>query len=251
MTAKILFVVAAAGLGMAGGLVIHQQRETHGELARDCAVLRREHQQLIQTQESRWQSRAQLAENERKEVELASAGRIERARNEIAELEQRLVKAREAAAAASNRDPEKGMARVADFRNVGRGTPAAAFQTAVWAGLAGKDEILADALTMSAPTRRRAETLLAEQASAARARAPTPERLAGLFLARELLQRAASAHVLQCTFEGERRAMLRVRMMELSERTSETTFPMELGPGGWQLVVPDSFVEGIRKKLSK
>ena len=61
----------------------------------------------------------------------------------------------------NNRDPERGMTRLENFRNVGQNTPGAAFQTFVWAAMKGEDEKLAGMITFSGAAREKAEAVVA------------------------------------------------------------------------------------------
>jgi hypothetical protein len=173
-----------------------------------------------------------------------------RARAEVEELERkarvnhtqmRTQAAQDAENLANNRDPEKGLMRLEHFRNKGRATPVAAFETFVWAAMNGEDATLADMIAMDSVAREKDMAVIATFSEETRAKYPTPEKLAALFFAGTLTAQPA-AQVSNVSFSDAQHATVQVR--GLTDRTQK--IPMEFGSQGWQIVVPVGMAEKLR-----
>ena len=149
-------------------------------------------------------------------------------------------------AMAGNRDPEKGPTRLEYFQNVGRATPAAAFQTMIWAAVKGDDTALGNALALSDDARAEAASIQAALPPAERARYSTPEKLVALFVAGAIVEHASAAQILEQTTSDSRHATVSVGV---AGAVDETKWEFQLGETGWQLTVPESVIAGIKKKL--
>ena len=190
------------------------------------------------------------AKSDERDAAQALHGELVRARTEVAELEGKAraaaaQKLADAAALAANHDPEKGLARLEDFRDVGRGTPAAALQTAVWAALTGDERALAAALSVTGGARDAAEEVLAHFPAEARAKYPTVESLAALVVAGEILK-ADAAQLTGTVMTDAAHATVSVRLVDPDD---EETVPMALGPDGWQVVVPKKLITALMLRL--
>lgn len=172
-----------------------------------------------------------------------------RARTEVGDLERRArashaqmqaASAQDVENLARNRDPERGLMRLEHFQNQGQATPAAAFQTFVWAAMKGEDTTLAGMIAMDSAARETGMATVAALPKETREKYPTPEKLAALFFAASLTGQP-SAQVLEVSFLDAQRATVHVR--GLSDKTQK--IPMQLGPQGWQIAVPAGMAEKL------
>ena len=181
---------------------------------------------------------------------------LEQMRKEVAALEKLAQRKRaeklakqmarvsaDAASVAGGGNPEVGLARLEVFQNVGFETPGNAFQTLVWAAIKGDDGVLGRALIVTGAARDRAEALIATLPENI-GRDATPEKLAALWFARTALDVTAA----QITGEI-REDPTHVRLTVRGGFGTNGRIQMQLGPNGWQLVVPEQAMEGAQIKL--
>lgn len=253
------WIVIAWGLLLLGvlaaGIAVLEVRR-HA-LADEVADLRRRQEILVRQHADRERTRTDLASAAEETARQAAAVELVQARQEVAELEHHAVsrraemlaasarrKAADAAAVASdNRDPTKGMAKLEHFQNVGRETPEAALQTLVWAALKGEDAALAAGMALDDRARARAEVLLARLPENARA-ATTAEKLAALWFAQTVME-VPAAYI----FDQEAQDGTHVTLLVRGGLGSDQRLPMQLGPSGWQVVVPEHAMESIQKSV--
>jgi hypothetical protein len=130
--------------------------------------------------------------------------------------------------------------RLEHFQNKGQATPAAAFQTFVWAAMKGEDATLAGMIALDHAAREKGTAVVAALPEETRTKYPTPEKLAALFFAAALTGQP-SAQVLDVSFPDAQHATVQVR--GLTDKTQK--IPMQLGPQGWQIVVPVGMAERL------
>jgi len=176
---------------------------------------------------------------------------VERLRAEVGELERRAravaaQKAAEVAARLANRDPEQALAALENFRNVGRGSPATAVQTLVWAAMQADEATLLASIALGDDAREKAQQLLARLPEAARTKYPTPENLAALMVTREIL-RADAAQIVATTPVDVRRATVSVR---LAGADGTETVATEFAADGWKVTVPKKLLVMLEKRLN-
>jgi hypothetical protein len=173
-----------------------------------------------------------------------------RARTEVEELERkarasytemRATSAQDAENLANNRDPEKGLMRLEHFQNKGQATPAADFQTFVWAAMKGEDAALAGMIAMDSAAREKGMAVVAALPQETQAKFSTPEKLAALFFAAALTGQP-SAQILEVSQSDSQHAIVQVR--GLTEKVQR--IPMQLGAQGWQIIVPVGMTERLR-----
>jgi hypothetical protein len=152
---------------------------------------------------------------------------------------------RRAAGTAANRDPEKGLVALENFRNVGRASPGAAFQTAIWAIVKGDDDTLAHALALTDTARKKADTLLADLPDPVRAKYASPEKLVGVFFSAGVLIGADGFQIVGQDYDDTSHATVRLRTSD----GKDDTFSMQLGPSGWQMVVGERDINAIEYVL--
>ena len=148
-------------------------------------------------------------------------------------------------------DPDAGMTPVEKLVNAGRATPAAAFETMTWAALKGDDNELAATLALSNEAREKAAVWRAAFPAEDQAKFVPLEKLPGLFLAEEALRKAKGMQVLQVTDEEADRATLHVRTWSIQGHHSDMGYPMVRGKDGWQMVIPEKMIDGMRRQFEK
>ena len=175
---------------------------------------------------------------------------VMKARSEIAGLEKRAAEQfglhpDGADAPAGNRDPEKAMTRLEYLQNVGQGTPAAAFQTLVWAALKGDDKLMAQSIGLDDAARGEVQELMAGLPEAERAKYPTPESVMALFLAKALVQ-VSALQIVDTKPVDAQNAVISVRGLVGNDQK----LPMRLGTSGWQLWEGAAQAEWLRAELT-
>ena len=150
-----------------------------------------------------------------------------------------------AAGMAAKRDPEKGVVALGDSKNVGRASPGAAFQTAIWAITKGDDDTLAHALALTDAARKKVDKLLADLPDPVRAKYASPEKLVGVFFSAGVLIGAGGFQIVGQDYDDASHATVRLRTGD----GKDDTFPMQLGPDGWQLVVGEREIDAIEYVL--
>lgn len=191
------------------------------------------------------------------EVERSRSVERETAREEVARLERQAIARRAemrremqrrrtadaVALAERNGDPDAALAKLEFFKNVGRDTPRAAFQTSVWAALKGEGRSVASDFAVEGRARERAEKLL-EGLPRTENQPATPEQLAAWWFASTVLDVPA----LTIADENAEDAT-HVTLLVRSGVGNELRVPMQLGPVGWRIVVPEHAMEVVQKKL--
>jgi hypothetical protein len=254
MKGLIIYFTVAVGIGGVFGLM--RLRAHRANLEKELAELQRQQRRVEWVRQENERLRAVAAQTEVSDVDSADARQreLERLRREVIGLEQRALaqsrrvtatNAAETNALATNRDPEQGMTRLEHFRNVGRDTPRAAFQTLVWAAMKGDEQALAGALTMPDSARQKADALLARLPDDARKRYPNAESLAAIAVAGEMLKGGA-IELPGHTLTDVTNAIVQIRTQGGAK---EVKLPMRLGPGGWQFVVPERAIDAIARRL--
>ena len=213
-------------------------------LQRSIAAERPTRDLALQLRIEAGRTRTQLARgsNDRESAERAMQAELEQARSEVADLERRAHAARHTgdSSSALNRDPERGLVPLEHFRSVGRASPAAAFQTFVWAAMKGDDATLASTIFLSDGARDQVSAIVAALPDADRGTYSTPEKLVALFFA-DALTTMPAAQVVGVSFTDTRHAVLRVRGLTPNEQQ----IPLRLEQAGWQI----AFAEHMATKL--
>ena len=110
----------------------------------------------------------------------------------------------------------------------------------------GDDRVLSTALTMPEIDRQKADALLARLPEDTRKKYPTAESLAAIAVAGEILKGGA-LELPGETFTDATHAVVQIRT---HGGAKEIKLPMQLGPGGWQFVVPERAIDGIAGRLA-
>ncbi len=142
-------------------------------------------------------------------------------------------------------DPTTGLTRLEHFRNLGQGTPRAAFETLIRAALDGNDAALAKLLTVPAKTLAQADALIARLPAEARAQW-SAEKLAALWVTAAATEMSA-LEITGERFEGSDSAVVTFRG---SQFTSEEKVNLKLTPEGWKITVGSGMIANLEKKLA-
>lgn len=240
-----------------GGGAIFVVWKDNDRLRRRLSEQRRQDEQSARLQTENRETKELIARFQVGESEGARALQADlvRAREELARLEKEAVVAakdkqaqlaREAQELAHSRDPERGVTRLEHFRNVGQQTPAAAFQTLVWAGLQGDETALRLLVALTPEARAHAETLIARLPEAERA-TWTPDKIGALFVT-ALLVEVPALRIGEAKIETDQRAKLTLQLPQDAKQTTQRV-PMQRGPQGWRLVIEERQIEKVRQRI--
>jgi len=238
-------------LTVACGAAFALSRLDNARLRGRIAGARKQKEQTEHLQKQNERTRELVSRFDGNQEKVARAMEIEATsvRHEIAELERRAEQqraellsknAQDEQSLASNRNPEIGLVRLEHFSDVGRATPAAAFQTFVSAAMKGGDQTLESMISITGEAREKANEIIAALPAADRESHGTPEKLAGLFLANALTS-MASAQIVGVSLSDAQNATLTVRGLT----NKEQRIPMQLAVQGWQIAVPEGMVDAI------
>ncbi len=178
---------------------------------------------------------------------------VERARSEVADLEQQAQQRYETKVAAQraaemaltqNRDLTKGPVLVENCGNVGRATAVDAFQTLVWASARGDDETVAQLIAVNGAARDTMQAILAALPEAERAKYPTPERFIALYVA-DNVTNVAAVQVLKQTQPDSEHTLLEIARLD----GKTTDLVMERGSTGWQIAIDANAAKKIGRYL--
>lgn len=245
---KITLVILLLGAGTLAAVVLRLDK---ARLRKNLAAAERGKVQAVQLRTENERTRALLAQTATTSAESARAveADLQRLRGEVAALE-KSAQARagtaqaqaqgDAPALEQNRNPEAGLMRLEHFGDAGQASPAAAFQTFVWAAMRGEEAKQAGMIAFAGAGRAAVEAIVAALPEADRAKYSTPEKLAALFFADAFTQMQA-AHVTNVTLTDPQHAVVSVRGLTPREQK----IPLQLGPDGWQIAVPENMSRGL------
>jgi hypothetical protein len=255
MSAKKFVTLTTLLVLIFGGTIVALQKHNRG-LREEIAGMSGPGKRAVQLQEDN-RRLARLVEQTKQDD--ASAGQImaaelRDARGELAEVTRRrahetkeklLGAEKKEAVLAANRDPEKGPVRMENLQNLGRGTPASAFQTLGWAAMKGEDDVLAGAVLLERNERAQLQELLAGFSPEARARYQTPEKLVALFIAGDILKKA-TAEIVEQIAEAPDRVGLMVRV---GDKPQAVRLPMQRTGDGWRMAISPGQVQKLIERL--
>jgi hypothetical protein len=182
--------------------------------------------------------RIQLEETRREIATVEASAMAQRFEDEARAL-------REANALATQRDPTSGMTRLEHFRDLGQGTPSAAFETLVHAALKGDEVRLAKLLTVPAKTRTQADALIARLPAEARAQW-SAEKLTALWITGAATELSA-LRITSERFDHSNSAVVTFRGPQF---TTDEKVNLKLTPEGWKIVVGSGMIANLEKKLA-
>ena len=231
-------------LGLCLGAYV-QLKKANARLRSQLAAVREHDGQTVRLRANNQRLQALVARAKIDEGDALRAihDETEQARAEVADLEQRAEERRAAklakdraanAALLANRDPTKGPMLIENCGNVGRGTPADALQTLLWASAKGHDELVENLISVSGAARLVCDAMIATLPESERKKYPTPEKLMSLMIA-DIVTDVTAFEVAGQTMEDAQHATLTVA--RLSGKSQDV--PMEFGPNGWQVAIAD------------
>jgi len=197
---------------------------------------------------------------------------IEEIKRENTQLRNRLADAEAARAAAQNSPPvpiqpyaaqiapppatrrtpdiEKELVRVEDFKNVGALTPAAAFQTMIWAALAGDDDTLARLVALEPESIKLGEEYLQKLPPVTRQKFKSPQHLVSLYVADEVVRNASAGQIVKTNMEAPSKAELIVRSTTATrDKPRQSSLDFVQVEGRWCFPVKHALVEQLLKRL--
>lgn len=147
------------------------------------------------------------------------------------------------------------LAKAAEWKNVGRATPVASFETALWAAASGEVDALAQGLVMEPSARVELEALWAELPTEARGQYGSSERLLAALTLKDIPLGSAQVFNTEVLkpgthpFDGE---ISRVIAALVTAENKRTTHALHLQRAGddWKLIVPRSAVKKYRERLA-
>jgi hypothetical protein len=135
------------------------------------------------------------------------------------------------------------------WNQAGQATPAAAFETALWAGAGGNVESLAGLLVFDPKAKFKADAIFAALPQAMQQELATPERLIALLVAKdvplgsaEILTQATPADPLNDT-------RMAVKLTDAGGKSKEVHLSLRATDGTWRFVVPPDAVEKYAAQL--
>lgn len=221
------------------------QREIMAERAgaRDLTELRRQRERLVVEPVSELRLSQLRADHEavarlRGEVDGLKKRNEEMERSQAKDVEGMAADAKSAVLTVPERN----------WKNVGRATPAAALETALWAGVGGDLEVLAATLSLDGAAKEKAGTLFASLPETERARFGSPEKLIAALSLKDL----PGALTVGPATVGEDNAKVRLYTQRGTPSYfvfKETEITLRRSTDGWRLVVPDGAVESYASAL--
>ena len=175
-------------------------------------------------------------------------------RRELGSLRESVTHAAELAEAAqSAKESPSAVATdlkpASELKNVGRGTPAASTETALWAAFGGDVDTLAGSFVFSPSARAKADAWFAGLSESSRKEYGSPEKVIALLIARD------AAYLSGMQILGEKAISandvgLRVRIASGEDRVKDETFVMRRVQNDWKMVLPDATVEKFARRLA-
>lgn len=253
MEAKDRITVGWLGLGglaVIGGIVLALQRQATGQLRHERAIVQEENRSAARRRAESGSATAQGLATELSALR-ADRAALARLRAEIDLLKARVQQGQPPSAAetgaVASPPARLQLLPASEWKNAGRGTPTAAVETVLWAAVGGDIDVLADAISLDAGARAKAEMLLAGLPPAARAHYASPEKLVALFTAKDVPVGASMRVVARPSAPADDAKVTLVLQGETATRAIELTLRQR--DGNWRLVVPESAVEKYGEAL--
>lgn len=209
------------------------------EAAGDLAKLRAENRRLA----------SEALAPEKLEALRADRAAVRRLRTEVDALKARPAPGRNAVAAPAPARAAKVPVLIpaAKWTNAGHSTPAAAFETALWAAAGGDVDALGRTLSLEGVARQKADALFVSLSPDARNRFSTTDRLIAFMTAKDIP--LGQMAVLTQVPQGDEQMALKA-LVEGPEGGRRTAgFTLRRYPEGWKVVVPESAIEKYSAQL--
>lgn len=252
------------GLGVvvavAGGAALFIQQQSIAELRGEVALLRDESAQAAKLQaRALSEAKAEAARQSIVVTEETPAARgagkseLEKLREDVNGLKKsaqefgKVIQAAQAKMVDAS-IPTK-LVPVAEWKNGGRETPAAAVETVLWAATGGDVDLLSQGIVLSPSARAKADAWFAQLAESTKAQYGSPEKLISLMIAKD----AAAVAGMQVLGQKELTAddvAMRVRFGAEDGKTKDDTFVLHRTNNAWALLLTDPVVEKFAKQLA-
>lgn len=239
MKSRIIPFTLFAAVILSSVLAIAAQRRARAALQNEAAELRRDTAALAHIREDNRRLVAEAARVAATPV-AAPAATAETAPAPTAP-----------ATAAENRDPTQGMVAAEHLQSVGHATPAAAFQTMVWAALNGQNETLNACFSMSDAARAKLAGVLARLDQKTREKFTVPESIPAMLLAEEMLKKVLRLHITGIDTASEDAATAHTKITTRVGRINSQSFPMRRVNGRWTVALDDQMVDSMIRSLSR
>jgi hypothetical protein len=238
----ILFVISAAAVAV---FVENRQKETA-----------REKQTLTAARLRNDESRSLLDERLQLQAKQPSAEEwqaLQRKHRDVEALRARLAELQwqkgDPGGLKAIRVADRGPEEARDWRNAGRASPRAAFESVLWAASRGDVDQLAGLLSFTPEVRVQAEALYAQLPLASQQVFGSPQKVVATLLAGSFPKDATGLMLLGGE-QSEQNAIL-VMQVEHSGGPSKTAgYELQHAPDGWQLMVPSSVMASFQKTLA-
>jgi len=250
--------VSAALFAAIIGIIVQQRANTR--LRRENAEL----QQRLAELEERSPTVSALPPNadgenfEKERIELArlrcevgalraSTQELAHARFEVNQLQAQLRSASMAAAPATKILLAEGLVPALSWSNAWMSTPAAAYETLLWARNYGQHQILKDAFVLDEGARAKAATLFANLPEALQQKFPSPEdMIAGLL---RNTTAVAGMKIIEQIEQGADAAKLRVNYQYADGRVRDDTIEFQRSGDGWRQVISEALLDKLGQNL--
>jgi len=150
-----------------------------------------------------------------------------------------------AAAAAKNTDTSAvpmNITPLSAMKNAGKGTPAQAVESVLYAATGGDIDALAEGVLIEPKAKQKAADWFATLPEATRAQYGSPEKVLALMMAKD----AAALTGMQVVGQQEINpdlTVVRVRMQVEGGKTKDQPLPFYRAPDGWRMILPQDFLE--------
>ena len=249
------FMMGLAGFGtvlVAG--VLFLQHATMAELRDEVAALRRDMQQAAKQQKNTTETPPSQVQAPAVASVAPGNGAADEQRAELAKLREEIRGLKTStqeltqlarAAAAKNMDTSAvpmNITPVAALKNLGKGTPAQAIESLLWAATGGEVDALTESVMIEPKAKQKAAEWFAGLPEATRAQYGSPEKVLALMIAKDAAALSGMQVLGQQEINPDITAM-RIRMQVDGSKTKDETLPFYHAPDGWRMVLPMSFLE--------
>jgi hypothetical protein len=135
------------------------------------------------------------------------------------------------------------------WKQAGQATPAAAFETALWAGAGGNVESLAGLLVFDPKAKSKADAIFAALPQAMQQELATPERLIALLVAKDVPLGSAEILTQATPADPSNDTRMAVELTDDGGKSKEVHLSLRATDGTWRFVVPPDAVEKYAAQL--
>jgi hypothetical protein len=243
-----------------GASAFFLERQSNAQLREEVALLRTEVQQLAKRRSEPQAGRAAadvaLAQNVQSDNDRAEVAKLREELNALKSRASELTQAAQTvktALAVAGKSPADAipvkLIPVNEWKNAGKATPAATFETVLWAASGGDVDTIASAVEFTGTAREKAQALLDRLPAATRAQYGSPEKLVALMLAKDA-DKVSGLQVLGQKEISPDTMGMRVRFGNELGQAKESSLVMHRSNDGWKLLLTDDPVDKWAKQLA-